>query len=112
MSKIKLQDFIKYGRLFEIYGELLSDDRQKIMTSYFEYNMTLVEIAEERKISRQAVLDAIDKGCEKLNFYEEKLHVLVQKEKLLTDLNKLKEIANKNDQSMLSSKIDEIIRRL
>lgn len=112
MSKIKLQDFIKYGRLFEIYGELLSDDRQKIMTSYFEYNMTLVEIAEERKISRQAVLDAIDKGCEKLNFYEEKLHVLEQKEKLLTDLNKLKEIANKNDQSMLSSKIDEIIRRL
>lgn len=112
MSKIKLQDFIKYGRLFEIYGELLSDDRQKIMTSYFEYNMTLVEIAEERKISRQAVLDAIDKGCEKLNFYEEKLHVLEQKEKLLTDLNKLKEIANKNDQSMLLSEIDEIIRRL
>ena len=112
MSKIKLQDFIKFGRLFEIYGELLSDDRQKIMTSYFEYNMTLVEIAEERGISRQAVLDAIDKGCEKLNFYEEKLHILEQKERLLADLNKPKETADKNDKSLLSSEIDEMLRRL
>ena len=70
MAKIALQDFIKYGKLFDVYGKLLSADRQRIMSAYFEYNMTLAEIAKEKNISRQAVLDAIDKACQKLDEYE------------------------------------------
>ena len=93
MPKIELQDFVYYGQLFEIYKELLNLERQKIMESYFEFNMTLVEIADERKITRQAVLDSIDKSCEKLVEYENKLGLLKKKEKLTKLLDELAEKA-------------------
>ena len=67
MSKIDLQDFVEIGKLFEAYGSLLSQDRQKIMNSYFNFNMTLAEIEKKKAISRQAVLDAIDK---RFDFWE------------------------------------------
>lgn len=100
MSKIKLKDFVKYGQLFETYGKLLSDDRQNILKSYFEFNYTLAEIAQEKNISRQAVLDAISKGCQKLEEFENKLHFCEFKQTLegvLENTNKdqiLKEIEN------------------
>ena len=47
MAKLDLGDFVKYGKLFEIYGSLLSSDSQSVMSMYFDYNMTLVEIAKE-----------------------------------------------------------------
>ena len=84
MAKIALQDFVKYGKLFEVYGKLLSEDRQRIMSAYFEYNMTLAEIAKERNISRQAVLDAIDKSCQKLKEYETALQI-TKKNQVLTE---------------------------
>lgn len=112
MSKIQLQDFVKYGRLFEIYGSLLSEDRQKIMTAYFEYNMTLVEIAEERKVTRQAVLDAIDKSCEKLDKFENALHMNETKQNLVLNLQEIKTLADKNSQKEISEKVDNILRKL
>lgn len=112
MSKIQLQDFVKYGRLFETYGSLLSEDRQKIMTAYFEYNMTLVEIAEERKVTRQAVLDAIDKSCEKLDKFENALHMNETKQNLVLNLQELKTLADKNSQKEISEKVDNILRKL
>lgn len=112
MSKIQLQDFVKYGRLFETYGSLLSEDRQKIMTAYFEYNMTLVEIAEERKVTRQAVLDAIDKSCEKLDKFENALHMNETKQNLVLNLQEIKTLADKNSQKEISEKVDNILRKL
>ena len=112
MSKIQLQDFVKYGRLFEIYGGLLSGDRQKIMTSYFEYNMTLVEIAEERKVTRQAILDAIDKSCEKLDKFEKILHIASDRQKLSKDLVDINDMAIKNGQREISEKVEKILRKM
>ena len=56
MAKLDLGDFVKYGKLFEIYGSLLSSDRQSVMSMYFDYNMTLVEIAKEKGVSRRMCL--------------------------------------------------------
>lgn len=112
MSKIKLQDFVELGRLFEIYGKLLSEDRQKIMTAYFEYNMTLVEIAEEKGISRQAVLDSIDKSCEKLKEYEKALHLFEEKEKILATFEEIKILATKNGQEEIVKKVDKILKEI
>lgn len=89
MPKIALQDFVKYGKIFDLYGKLLSEDRQKIMSAYFEFNMTLAEIAKERNISRQAVLDAIDKSCQKLDEYEAALALLEKNERLARSLNEI-----------------------
>ncbi len=108
MAKIALQDFVKYGKLFEVYGNLLSDDRQKIVSMYFEYNMTLAEIAKERNISRQAVLDAIDKSCQKLEELEAKLQIVKKNEKFA---DAIKDIALDNTCSAeIRLKVEKILK--
>lgn len=106
MAKLKLNDFVKYGKLFEEYSALLSEDRQSIMRLYFDYNMTLAEISAERGISRQAVKDAITKSCEKLDYYENNLKNCQKKEKIL---KKLEEIRNINNLKEIKLKVEEII---
>ncbi|MBE7075828.1 MAG: DNA-binding protein [Clostridiales bacterium] len=107
MSKIELQDFVKYGSLFETYGKLLSEDRQTIMTDYFEFNMTLAEIAKEKEISRQAVLDAISKSCKKLEEFESKLHIVEKRQSLLGELQALRDLTNEE----LKEKVENLIRK-
>lgn len=109
MAKIELQDFVKYGKLFDIYGKLLSQDRQKIVSSYFEYNMTLAEIAKEKNISRQAVLDAIDKSCEKLLEYETVLR-LYEKNQILSQ--ELQQLADSCEDNKIKEKVEEILRKI
>ncbi|MBP3431318.1 MAG: RNA polymerase subunit sigma-70 [Clostridia bacterium] len=108
MSKIELQDFVQFGRLFEVYGGLLSNDRQKIMTDYFQFNMTLAEIAKERSISRQAVLDAVDKSCQKLKEYEQILGVCVKTENLKQKLMKLQAETS----GEIKEKVEEILKEI
>ncbi len=106
MAKLKLNDFVKYGKLFEEYSALLSEDRQNLMRLYFDYNMTLAEISAERGISRQAVKDAITKSCEKLDYYENNLKNCQKKEKILKELE---EIRNINNLKEIRLKVEEII---
>ncbi len=105
MSKTKLADFVLYGKLFEIYGGLLSQDRQSVMNDYFFCNMTLTEIANERHISRQAVSDCLDKSCEKLQEYEKVLGNFAKTQMLRVELEELKENPS-------TSKVEEILRKL
>lgn len=106
MTKTELEGFVRYGKLFSCYGKLLSEDRQSIMKSYFDFNMTLTEIATERKISRQAVLDCIDKSCKKLDEYESKLGLLKLKENLRQELQ---ELANEKN---IKEKVEKILRKI
>ncbi len=108
MTKTELDGFVRYGKLFSCYGKLLSEDRQNIMRGYFDFNMTLTEIAEERKISRQAVLDCIDKSCKKLDDYEEKLSLLKSKETLQ---KALQDILNE-DEKNIKQKVEKLLRKI
>ena len=106
MAKIDLADFVKYGKLFEVYGKLLSEDRQALMNLYINFNMTLAEISKEKNISRQAVLDGITKSCAKLDALEEVLSIALKKENLQQKLTKLKEISSVEE---IKIKVDEIL---
>ena len=68
-----LEAVIRYSELLNLYRNLLSKTQQEILEDYFCYNLSFSEIAENRKISRAAVEDAIKKGKRKLDDYEEKL---------------------------------------
>lgn len=107
--KIQLADFVKYGKLFDIYGKLLSEDRQIIMNLYFNFNMTLVEIARERNISRQAVLDSLRKSCDKLSGFENILGFAKKQESLNTKLEEIKLLANDAKANEISLKVEEIL---
>ena len=86
----KLEKTIKYNDLLHIYGSLLSETQKDIATSYFEYDLSLSEIAEEKKISRAAVEDAVKKSIAKLDQLEASLHILENNkniEEIIKDLD-------------------------
>ncbi len=59
--------------LNDVYGVLLTPHQREIIRNYYDYDLSLAEIAENSGISRQAVRDVIVKAVEQLKFYEDKL---------------------------------------
>lgn len=67
---------LKYLRLFDVYGALLTGHRREICELYYMYDLSLTEIAEQLGVSKQGVSDALAKSRVLLDGYEEKLHIL------------------------------------
>ena len=67
------EKIIYYGTLLELYGELLTDKQYSVIDKYYNMDLSLSEIAQEDRITRQAVRDNIKKAEEKLEFFESKL---------------------------------------
>lgn len=67
---------MEQGLLYDFYGELLTEHQKKIYEDAVFNDMSLSEIAEEAKISRQGVHDLIKRCDRSLQEYEEKLHLL------------------------------------
>ena len=61
------------GYLLDFYGELLPENRRRMLEWYYFEDYSLAEISAEVGISRQGVRDTIKKTEEKLLFWEEKL---------------------------------------
>ena len=59
--------------LNDVYGVLLTPHQREVIRNYYDYDLSLAEIAENSGISRQAVRDVIVKAVEQLKFYEDKL---------------------------------------
>lgn len=74
------------GELNDVYGALLTPRQHDILTSYFDYDLSLSEIAENEGITRQAVHDAIVKASEQLRVYEESVGVLALKKTVKDEL--------------------------
>jgi predicted DNA-binding protein YlxM (UPF0122 family) len=68
-----IEKTVLFGGLFDLYGKLLSPVQEKVMRDYYDNDLTLSEIAENDKISRQAVYDAVAKAQNKLLEIEEKV---------------------------------------
>lgn len=68
-----IEKTILFGGLFDLYGKLLSSVQKSVMQDYYNNDLTLSEIAENNKISRQAVYDAVLKAQKKLLEIEEKV---------------------------------------
>ena len=64
---------VKISMLCQIYGKLLTNNQLIILEDFYNSDLSLSEIAENRQITRQAVRDIIKKGENKLFELEEKL---------------------------------------
>ena len=87
---MKLEENIMLSRLFDAYGALLSQSQQDIMNDYLLFNLTNSEIAENRKVSRQAVKDAVSKATKKLEEFENRLVFLKKVDIMEEEIEKLK----------------------
>lgn len=94
---ISLEEVNRVNDLLDIYGSLLSEKQLESLTLFYRENLSIGEIAEINKVSRAAIMDALTKGKENLEEYEEKMHLL----------SFIKTEEAKNDE-----KINEVISRM
>lgn len=77
------KDFVqrmRLGRLFDIYGGLLTEKQQQCLRFYFYDDLSLTEIAEDLGVSRQAVHDLLKRVEQILERNETKLGLLAREE--------------------------------
>ncbi len=90
--------------LYDFYGALLTDKQREVMELYHEENFSIVEIAKEMKVSKQAVYDNLKKSDKILRDYEEKLGLMMS---LLKTREAIESAERKIDEMMASPKITE-----
>ncbi len=86
--------------LYDYYSDLLTDKQKEYFEYYYFDNLSLAEISENIKVSRNAIHNSLKETINKLEFYEEKLELYKKREqikKLITTLdentqNQIKEL--------------------
>ena len=104
---MKIEDNLKIVRLIDVYGDLLTPKQFSVISSYYFDNLSLSEIGDNLKISRQAVSDSISQSVKALEGYESKLHI-IEKEDIL--MSRLESIIAESDDSRLINKLTQIIQ--
>lgn len=68
-----LREEQKYLQLFDQYGALFTEKRRKLLEMFYEYDLTVTEIAEQSGVSRQSVSESLKVCKEQLDRYEKTL---------------------------------------
>ena len=107
---------VQISMLNEFYGKLLTVKQYEIIDNYYNQDLSLSEIAENNKITRQAVRDILKKGEKKLFEYEEKLQfmkrTLNQEKKIANVLAELTKIKNNDSDKQIANVLEYIKREL
>ena len=99
------QQRMRLGRLFDIYGGLLTEKQRTSLGLYFYDDLSLSEISEELGVSRQAVHDLLKRVEQILERYETTLGVLAKEEALHVELQQVMNLLapcdrEKNDEAV------------
>ena len=86
---VDLKKNLKISELNQIYGSLLTKRQRDMIESYYDFDLSLSEIAQNEVVTRQAVRDAIVKAEEQLFAYEETLGVAEKKEGFIRALTEI-----------------------
>ena len=73
---------VYYGRLFDFYGRMLTDNQRDICRFFFDEDYNLTETGDALGISKQAVRDILNRTTAKLDDYENKLGLLGKYEQM------------------------------
>ena len=71
-----MKDDVRFLQLWDMYSPVLTATQREITDLYFNYDLSLGEIAEQKGVSRQSVSDCLQKCRKQLEKYEEKLGFL------------------------------------
>lgn len=111
---ILIEKMVEIGNLFDIYGKLLSERQYSVIEMYYFHNLSLQEIGEELKISRQGVFDTLKRAEKKLYDYESVLELGKRLNVYKIEIEKIRDIINfidlefSDNNCLLKSKIENI----
>ena len=107
---------VRVSMLCQIYGKLLTKKQLSILEDYYNQDLSLSEIAENKNITRQAVRDIIKKGESKLFELEEKLGIMKrmfkQEEKIAIILSELTKIQEKSSDKQVAEILTHVKKEL
>ena len=77
-----MENIVYYSTLFDYYGKLLTTIQQDYFKDYYFNNLSLQEIADNYEVSRNAISKTLKDVKDKLDFYEDNLHLNYHKDKI------------------------------
>ncbi len=105
----KLKKDLQISELIDIYEGLLTARQSETLRSYYDYDLSLSEIAENEGVTRQAVRDTIVKACEQLVSYEQKLALKVAKDKIVKQISIAIKLLNEEKSAEAIKVLDELL---
>lgn len=107
---------VEISLLLQTYGKLLTETQYEFLDDYYNSDLSLSEIAENRRLTRQAARDNIKKGENKLFEYEEKLglmqRTLNQEKKIAQILSEITKIQTKYTDEQIAEMLEHIKNEL
>lgn len=101
-------DRFEISILRDFYGTLLTEKQSEMLKMRYDEDLSFGEIAEITGVSRQAVLDSINKGEKHLAEFEEHLKCVDKQRRIFTLIDKASENGNALNRAELISILAEI----
>jgi len=77
-----MDEVVYYSELYDLYGGLLTEKQRQYFEDYYFENLSLSEMADDYDISRNAAFKQVHIAMEKLQEYENILHLKEKREKI------------------------------
>lgn len=111
-----MDDRIQIVLLLDYYGKLLSDKQYNAMVAYYYEDLSLIEIANNQDITKQAVSDLIKRSEKRLSDIEKELGMVKKNTEIRNKLKVLNEELNNildlNDGEKINDSITGISKSL
>lgn len=97
-----MEEFVIYTKLFDCYGELLTEKERETFQDYYFDNLSMQEIADNNRVSKSAIHKTLQSAIEKLDLYEKILRIN-EKNDILSNL------LEENDIDKIKNKIKDVL---
>ncbi|MFC6322292.1 YlxM family DNA-binding protein [Companilactobacillus baiquanensis] len=110
---MEIDETTKVNLLYNFYHSLLTKKQSEYLNLYYVEDLSLGEISEQLKVSRQAVLDNLHRSVSLLESFEKELDLIKKTQEIDDISNKLEKIVSSrypedNELSELVNRISKI----
>lgn len=106
---MELSENVELVELFEVYNKCLTDKQRQVFSLHILNDLSLQEVSEILKISRQAVKFAFDSAVESIKNLEGNIGYSKKIKNLKSNLDKLKNITKDEE---IKIEIDKILEEV
>lgn len=109
-----MKDVVKYAKMLDIYGGILTQKQYDMLDSYYCSDLTMEEIAQNYEISKAAVHYAIKNAEDKIQKLEVQLHIMEKYDTVKKMSEKLKQdvASDKLSKNDICEALDRLTEKL